>query len=68
MLSIFKGTHWVKFRDTSVTYIIEPGRGEDRSTQHLGDDVECKLTFGKDISSRTGKGRKSGVAYAPQQP
>ena len=58
MLSIFKGTHRVKFCDTSVTYIIEPGRGEDRSTQHLGDDLECKLIFGMDMASRTGQGRK----------
>ena len=28
MLSTFKGAHRVKFCDTSVTYIIEPGRGK----------------------------------------
>ena len=56
-------------RPLGLKSFIEPGGGEEeRNTQHLGDDVECKLTFGMDISSRTGWGRKSGVANAPQQP
>ena len=42
--------------------------GADRNPQLFGVNLDCKPTLGADLSSETGRRRKSGGAYAPSAP
>ena len=42
--------------------------GADRNPQLFGVNLDCKPTLEADLSSETGRGRKSGGAYAPSAP